>query len=50
MAAPGDPTAPKNIPGIPGIPAPIFIGISIPYLHFSASSSRSKQAVPILGI
>ena len=32
----------------PGIPAPMLDGISIPYLHFSASSSRSKQPVPIL--
>ena len=49
IAWPGEAAAPKNIPP-PIIPAPIFIGISIPNLHFSASSSRSKQAVPILGI
>jgi len=28
---------------------PTFIGISIPCLHCSASRSKSKQAVPILG-
>jgi len=49
IACPGEAAAPKNIPP-PIIPAPMFIGISIPYLHFSASSNRSKQAVPIRGI
>ena len=50
MAWPGEAAAPKNIP--PPIPMgpPMFIGISMPYLHFCASSSRSKQAVPIRGI
>lgn len=49
MEAPlGDATLPKNMPP-PSIPPPTFIGISIPILHFSASNSRSKHAVPILG-
>ena len=31
----GDAAAPKNmpVPGIPPIPPPTFMGISIPYLH-----------------
>ena len=48
----GDAAEPKNIPA-PAPPmtpmAPTFMGISMPYLHLSASSSRSKAAVPILG-
>lgn len=48
IACPGEWAAPKNIPP-PIIPAPMFMGISIPNLHFSASRRRSKQAVPILG-
>ena len=34
--------SPANIPG------PVLVGISMPYLHFSASSRRSKLPVPIL--
>jgi len=34
-------TLPKNIPP-PIMPAPMLIGISIPALHFSASSSKSN--------
>ena len=49
MAGPGECAAPKNMPP-PIMPAPMFMGISMPYLHFSASSSRSKHAVPIFGI
>jgi hypothetical protein len=47
IPADGDAADPKNIPA--PIPAPTLRGISMPYLHFSASSKRSKQAVPILG-
>lgn len=40
-------TVPKNIPVGPATLMPgMFVGISMPYLHFSASSSRSKQPVP----
>lgn len=48
IAWPGDCAAPKNMPPIPPMP-PTFMGISMPCLHCSASNSRSKQAVPILG-
>ena len=35
------------VPNGKGLATPgIFVGISMPYLHFSASSSRSKQPVP----
>lgn len=38
---------PKNMPVGPAAPKPgMLVGISIPYLHFSASSRRSKQPVP----
>lgn len=40
----GDAMDPKNIP-VPPTP-PIFVGISIAYLHFSASSNNWKQPVP----
>lgn len=50
IAWPGDAAEPKNMPPPMPMGPPMFIGISIPYLHFSASSRRSKQAVPILGI
>ena len=49
IAWPGEAAAPKNIPP-PIMPAPMFMGISMPYLHFSASNRRSKHAVPIRGI
>lgn len=57
MEAEGEAADPKNMPPAPATPAaappimpsPMFIGISIPYLHFSVSSRRSKEAVPILG-
>jgi len=45
----GEATEPKNMPPPPIIPPPTFMGISMPSLHFSASRSKSKQAVPILG-
>lgn len=41
-------TLPKNIPP-PIMPAPMLIGISIPALHFSASSSKSNAPVPSRG-
>lgn len=46
----GLPAAPKNmpVPVPPMMPGPRLVGISIPYLHFSASRSRSKHPVPIL--
>ena len=47
IAAPGV-APPVNIPGIPGI-IPKWLGISMPSLHFSASSIRSKNPVPHLG-
>lgn len=38
---------PKNMPVGPPTPRPgMFVGISMPYLHFSASKRRSKQPVP----
>ena len=49
IPAEGEAAAPKNIPPPPIIPTPTFIGISIPYLHFSLSNNKSKAAVPILG-
>jgi len=55
IPAEGDAADPKNIPVAPRNPAPppappaAFIGISIPYLHCSASRSKSKEAVPIRG-
>lgn len=47
MPAIGVAALPKNIP-VP-IPAPMLSGISMPCLHFSASSNKSKQPVPIRG-
>ena len=49
IPAEGEAAAPKNIPPPPIIPTPTFMGISIPYLHFSLSNSKSKAAVPIRG-
>jgi len=49
LLPPGDATDPKNIPPPIMPPPPTFIGISMPNLHFSASSRRSKQAVPMRG-
>lgn len=40
---------PKSIPGPLIIPGPKTFAISMPCLHFSASNSKSKQPVPILG-
>lgn len=38
---------PKNMPVGPATLIPgMLVGISMPYLHFSASNSRSKQPVP----
>ena len=49
MAELGDAAEPKNMPPPPMMPPPMFMGISMPILHFSASSRRSKQAVPMRG-
>ena len=56
MEADGDAAEPKNMPPAPAaapappiMPSPIFMGISIPYLHFSVSRRRSKEAVPMRG-
>ena len=49
MPALGLAADPKNMPPPPIMPTPTFMGISMPYLHFSLSNRRSKAAVPILG-
>jgi hypothetical protein len=50
MPAAGLEPPPKNIPVAPSAPIiipPMFVGISIPCLHFSASSIKSNEPVPI---